>query len=52
MKNRTYCEPIWIYPNPSLLLPPWLKKENLYRAGRKNRLLFPSQAFYYGRALA
>jgi hypothetical protein len=52
MKNRTYCELSWIERNPSVLLPTWLKEENPYRVGRKHRLLFPSQAFYYGRAVA
>jgi len=52
MKNRTYCELSWIDRNPSVLLPTWLKEESPYRVGRKHSLLFPSQAFYYGRAVA
>ena len=52
MKNRTYCELSWIERNPSVLLPTWLKEEKPHRVGRKHRLLFPSQAFYYGRAVA
>lgn len=52
MKNRKYCAHNWIYQNPNLLLAKWLKEENPYRLGRQHRLLFPSQAFNYGRAIA
>jgi len=52
MKNRMYFATIGTCQNPSLLLPSLLMEETTYYRIQKHRLLFPSVAFYYGRAIA
>jgi len=52
MKNRMYIESPEDRQNPHLLLTSFFIEEKSYPQVRKHKLLFPTVAYYYGRAIA